>query len=184
MKAPVSVQDKITFINWLSNNYRFKCRRNKWMLDYFMTDIELLTKVHFVKDFKACQRGLIISSSISKELSLLYFKGKIVTDDAEKIFHDIRFNNTKPLYIQLNFQQQSEQHYISTVIENNFFTYKKENNNSIEKIFSSSIYNYKKSVLKDKIDISLKNKDKSSFLKLTKELNLLNENHLKASKNK
>lgn len=177
MKVPVSVQDKITFINWLSNNYTFKYRRNKWMLAYFMTDIELLTQIHFVRSFNTCQRGLIISSSPSKELSLLYFKGKIITKDAEKIFHDIRFNNTKPLFIQLNIQHPSDQHYISKVIENNILSYKKESNISPEKVLSTAFYNYKKSILTEKIDIALKNMDEPSFLKLTKKLKILNENY-------
>src|SRR5690625_2922447 len=90
MYTPISIQDKKEFIQWFLKHYELKQWETNYLLTYLTTHENLLTNMHFVKDVSDCPRAIVIASTCSAEPSFRYYKKQVVTDDAERSFHDIR----------------------------------------------------------------------------------------------
>ncbi len=65
--------------------------------------ISLLENIHFVEEAHYCPRAIVMSSVEHNGVPFRFYKGNIMTSDAEKSFHDLRLNPDESIYIQLNF---------------------------------------------------------------------------------
>lgn len=182
MITPISVQDKQTFIKWFLQHYKLKRRESKWILEYLVKHIAFLQNVHFVRDVKCCPKAIIISSSCSDGLPFLFYKKSIVTEDSEKLFHDMRLNQYEPLFIQLNFSNSIQNALYVAILEEN--PYLPEDAEEIQKdkdnaefILQHSLFESRKNKLKQKIDDALDHFDQITFNNLVKELEALELNH-------
>ncbi|WP_199690166.1 MULTISPECIES: ReoY family proteolytic degradation factor [Clostridia] len=178
--TPVSVEDKKSFIQWFLNHYQLKKRESVWILNYLMNHEELLSQLHFVREAKFCPRGIIMTSQCSSETAFRFYKNQLVTTDAEKSFHDIRLNKTEALYLQLNFKKSYQNAlYIAVLEENPFipdeYFITAQDKEIAHQLLEQSRYEFQKQALNKQIDQALDNMDEEAFLKLAKDLQLLEE---------
>ncbi|WP_078428486.1 ReoY family proteolytic degradation factor [Alkalihalobacterium alkalinitrilicum] len=119
MSSTISVYEKKEFLRWFLNAYQLKRRECAWLLNYLISDENLMEKVHFVERAEFCPKALIISTTDVDHVPFCFHKHKHVTMDAEKAFHDIRLNNTEEVYIQLNFSNaKTNPHYVAVLEDN------------------------------------------------------------------
>ncbi|WP_073004838.1 ReoY family proteolytic degradation factor [Virgibacillus chiguensis] len=187
MHTPVSVEDKKSFIRWFLNHYQLKKRESVWILNYLMNHDEILHHLHFVREAKFCPRGIIMTSQCSSETAFRFYKNQLVTTDAEKSFHDIRLNKTEALYLQLNFKKSYRSAlYIAVLEENPFipndYFITAQDKEVAQQLLDQSRYEFQKSFLNKQIDQALDCMNEEAFLKLTKELQMLEENFLNQPK--
>ncbi len=185
--TPVSVEDKKSFIRWFLNHYQLKKRESVWILNYLMNHDEILHHLHFVREAKFCPRGIIMTSQCSSETAFRFYKNQLVTTDAEKSFHDIRLNKTEALYLQLNFKRSYRSAlYIAVLEENPFipndYFITAQDKEVAQQLLDQSRYEFQKSFLNEQIDQALDSMNEEAFLKLTKELQMLEENFLNQPK--
>ncbi|OIJ14796.1 hypothetical protein BKP37_07405 [Anaerobacillus alkalilacustris] len=178
MSSTISVLEKKDFLKWFLNKYQLKRRECAWLLNYLMSDDQLMEKVHFVENAEYCPKSLIISANDVDCIPFSFHKRQHVTMDAEKSFHDIRLNKEEEIYIQLNFRDSKKiPQYIAVLEENPFVPIDKET----EKVYSlfadliidQASYQFEKKQLLKKIDESLDNGDKESFMFYSKKLSNL-----------
>ncbi|RFA37341.1 hypothetical protein CAI16_01875 [Virgibacillus dokdonensis] len=187
MHTPVSVEDKKSFIRWFLNHYQLKKRESVWILNYLMNHDEILHHLHFVREAKFCPRGIIMTSQCSSETAFRFYKNQLVTTDAEKSFHDIRLNKTEALYLQLNFKRSYRSAlYIAVLEENPFipndYFITAQDKEVAQQLLDQSRYEFQKNLLNEQIDQALDCMNEEAFLKLTKELQMLEENFLNQPK--
>ncbi|AUJ26416.1 hypothetical protein A21D_03382 [Virgibacillus dokdonensis] len=185
--TPVSVEDKKSFIRWFLNHYQLKKRESVWILNYLMNHDEILHHLHFVREAKFCPRGIIMTSQCSSETAFRFYKNQLVTTDAEKSFHDIRLNKTEALYLQLNFKRSYRSAlYIAVLEENPFipndYFITAQDKEVAQQLLDQSRYEFQRSFLNEQIDQALDCMNEEAFLKLTKELQMLEENFLNQPK--
>jgi uncharacterized protein YpiB (UPF0302 family) len=176
--TPVSVNEKKDFIRWFLNHYQLKRRECVWILNYLMSHDQLMEKVHFVDQAQYCPRGLVMSTHCIDKVPFRFYKENVMTTDAEKSFHDIRLNRDEEIYIQLNFNASNQAHQYVAVLEENPFMPKhlqiNETDRTIaEQILNASIERFQREKLLSLIDEALDKQDRSTFLKLTEQLNHL-----------
>ncbi|WP_284141298.1 MULTISPECIES: ReoY family proteolytic degradation factor [unclassified Virgibacillus] len=178
MQTPVSVKDKKSFIEWFLNNHQLKKRESVWILNYIINHDIILENIHFVRDAKFCPRSIIISTQCSNEIPFRFYKNHVVTNDAEKSFHDIRLNQQEALYIQLNFKNVKQNPLYVTVLEENpyipdEFLITKQDQEFAAQILDQTVYEFRKKHIIKAIDLALDNRDKEQFQLLTESLRQL-----------
>lgn len=179
MSTPVSVHEKKDFIRWFLNHYQLKRRECVWILNYLMSHDQLMEKVHFVDQAQYCPRGLIMSTHCVEEPPFKFYKGNVMTTDAEKSFHDIRLNRDEEIFIQLNFRSSRHSYQYVAVLEDNPFVPKHLQENEqdrllAEKFLEVSLKTFQKEKLLKEIDDALDRQDLDRFYQLTTELNRIN----------
>ncbi|WP_101844082.1 ReoY family proteolytic degradation factor [Halobacillus sp. Marseille-P3879] len=180
METPISVNEKKEFVRWFLNHYQLKKRESVWILNYLMNHESLLSSVCFVEDVKLCPRGMEITAQGVKDPPFRFYKGQVMTNDAEKSFHDLRMNQDEPIYIQMNFENAHQCSMYALVLEENPYLpkdhYVNENDREeAEQLLSISLLAFKKQQLEQKIDEVLQSGDQDQFKQLAEELNKVNE---------
>ncbi len=175
MSSAISILEKKDFLKWFLNNFQLKRRECAWLLNYLMSDDQLMEKVHFVENAEYCPKSLIISANDVDCIPFSFHKRQHVTMDAEKSFHDIRLNKEEEIYIQLNFKDAKKNpQYVAVLEDNPFIPIDKET----EKIYSlfadliidKAMFQFEKKQLTEKIDQALDSGDKESFIKYSNQL--------------
>lgn len=178
MTASVSVHEKRDFVKWLLRNYQLKRRESVWILNYLMSHEELLENVHFVEGVEHCPRGMMISTTSSSGAPFRFYKGTIVSADAEKSFHDMRLHPDQPMYIELKFPDKMRVPEFLAVLEDNPYVpmneeLKKMDQVTAEQMADTSIVQYRLQQLELQIDQALDAGDRTTFDSLSKEYQLL-----------
>ncbi|WP_209122608.1 ReoY family proteolytic degradation factor [Alkalihalobacillus sp. BA299] len=172
MSSTISVYEKKEFLRWFLNAYQLKRRECAWLLNYLISDENLMEKVHFVERAEFCPKALIISTTDVDHVPFSFHKQKHVTMDAEKAFHDIRLNNNEEVYIQLNFSNaKTNSHYVA-VLEDNPFVPDNEMATSdaiLAEIFlDKALASFREKQWYEEINEALDNRDEKTFNNLTK----------------
>ena len=82
----------------------------------------ILSNVHFVEGANFADRGLQISDlSVEGEPMKLFLQGKEFTD-TDQIFHEIRLNWKKPLYVECLFENAWQTREYLSILEDNPFS--------------------------------------------------------------
>lgn len=178
MQAPISIQDKKTFIEWFLNHYQLKKRESVWILNYLINHDNLLNNVHFIREAKFCPRGIIISTQCSDDAPFRFYKNHLVTTDAEKSFHDIRMNREEALYVQLSFRNSIQNASYVAVLEDNPFIPEdyyitESDGKNAKQLLEKVLYDHEKKKLQKAIDHSLDTSNYQMFMELTKKLHKL-----------
>lgn len=178
MYTSISIQDKKEFIQWFLKHYEVKQWETNYLLTYLTTHEDLLENLHFVKDVSYCPRAIIIGTTCSNEPSFRYYKEQVMTEDAEKSFHDIRLHQEIPIYIQLAFLHASTAIQHVAILEDNPFMAKDltditNNTVDIQYLLDRLLYDQNRDTLNVQIDQSLDENDYTKFMQLTEELKRL-----------
>lgn len=104
----VSVKEKKEFIRWFLKNYKVKRRECVWILEYLRTHETLLANVKFVDNAHEQKRAMVITTTCDESIPFRFFKGNLMSADAEKAFHDMRLHPDEPMYIQLNYSGKNK----------------------------------------------------------------------------
>lgn len=175
MYSQISIYEKKDFIKWFLKKYQLKQREAVWILTYLIENDELLIHTHFVNDAKYCPRAMVLTSTCSNQVPFLFFKGKIMTDNPDKLFHDIRLNPDETLYIQLNFKQAEQAPFYASILEDNpfapfYWQMRQQDQEISERLIEQFQFDHQKHLLESEIDEALDKKDEIKFLKLVREL--------------
>jgi uncharacterized protein YpiB (UPF0302 family) len=175
MASSVPTYEKKNFIKWFLKNYQLKRREGVWILNYLLTDDHLLEKVHFVEEAHYCPRAIVMSSVDSHGIPFRYYKGNVMTNDAEKSFHDLRMNGKDHVFIQLNFPNiPPHMNYIAVLEHNPHIPHQsvltEHDRLTAEAMLDDSLYQYQQQKIYDEIDAALDVGDKELFLQLSNKL--------------
>lgn len=178
MASSVPIIEKKTFIRWFLKNFQLKKREGVWILNYLLTEDALLKNVRFVEDAHYSERGIIMSSVDHDGVPFRYYRGKMMTQDAEKCFHDLRLNHKGEFFIQINFPNAySYINYIAVVERNPYLPNELPKNLHDEltmlQVVENSLYVQQETKLLQQIDEALDSGDKESFFQLSKTLETL-----------
>ncbi|MBE6183491.1 ReoY family proteolytic degradation factor [Heyndrickxia ginsengihumi] len=178
--TPVTVNEKKEFIRWFLNHYQLKRRESVWILNYLMSNDQLMEKVHFVDEAHHCPRGIVMSTHCVESAPFQFYREHIMTTDAEKSFHDLRLNRDEDIYIQLNFKSSQLSHHYAAVLEENPYMPTELHINDADRLVVDQFMRYsisnfhRKKILKE-IDKALDERNYELFLELTEKLNRLTE---------
>lgn len=172
MTAMVSVAAKKEFVRWFLKRYKLKRRECVWILNYLLSHEQLLENIHFTDEAHYCPRAMVISTTQSESIPFRFYKGNLMTADAEKSFHDLRLYEDEKMYVQLNFpNNHSCPNYASVREENPFlpsYLQVSETDRLIaERLVKESIASMTQEVLRKRIDEALDMNDKEGFITLS-----------------
>src|SRR6185437_1527823 len=119
MTAMIPVAAKKDFVRWFLKRYKLKRRECVWILNYLLSHEHLLQNVHFTDEAHYCPRAMVMSTTGSESIPFRFYRGNIMTADAEKSFHDLRLHPDEAMYIQLNFPKVPPSREYLTVLEEN-----------------------------------------------------------------
>lgn len=173
MTASISVGEKKQFVRWFLQSHKMKRRECIWILNYMLSNEELLEKTHFVEEAHYCPRAMVMSSTESKEIPFRFYKGNLMTADAEKSFHDLRLNPEEDLFLQLNFPNRPPSPLYISVLEENPYIPKNaavsdQDRILAEKILSESMAAFQEETVLKQIDDALDSNDRETFFELSK----------------
>lgn len=176
MTAMVPVAAKKDFVRWFLKRYKMKRRECVWILNYLLSHEHLLQNVHFTDEAHYCPRAMVMSTTGSESIPFRFYKGNLMTADAEKSFHDLRLHPEEKMYIQLNFPNHHLCPQYASVREENTFlpNYLQVNDNDrkiAEQFISESIASMTKEMLMKAVDEALDANDKERFILLSTMLN-------------
>ncbi|MCA0970357.1 ReoY family proteolytic degradation factor [Halobacillus litoralis] len=176
MQTPISVDEKKDFVRWFLNHFQLKKRESVWILNYLMNHESLLSSVHFVNEVKFCPRGMEISAQGVSDPPFRFYKGQVMTNDAEKSFHDLRMNKDEPVYIQMNFEKAQQCSKYALVLEENPYLPKDYYLNDRDKseanrLLSHSLLQHRLKQTETEIDLALVRGDRETFNDLCQALN-------------
>ncbi|MFB1080831.1 ReoY family proteolytic degradation factor [Jeotgalibacillus sp. JSM ZJ347] len=178
MAPSISADEKKDFIKWFLQHYQLKKRESVWIMNYLLSHEQLIENLHFVEDARYCPRGIVMSTACSEEVPFRFYKGQVMTTDAEKSFHDIRLHREEDLYVQLNFDSAYSSYQYAAVLEDNPYTPKesqlsKKEKELAEQFLTDSISANQRTQLMKEIDEALDRHDEDRFRQLTERLKSL-----------
>ncbi len=176
----VSVDAKKDFVRWFLKRYKLKRRECVWILNYLLSHETLLENVHFTDEAHYCPRAMVISTTKSESIPFRFYKGNLMTADAEKAFHDLRLYENDKMYIQLNFPKNNVCPDYASVREENpflpsYLQVSEADKKIAEQLVEESIESMTRDKLQKEIDEALDQNDKERFLML---VDLLNKTEL------
>lgn len=169
----IELKDKINFLDWVIVHSIFTRREAYWLLTYLKDHPAILENVHFVEHADKTPRGIIFEQSSHPDACFALYKHDEKVTDHEKIFHDIRLNWQKELYIEVKLATtQTNQLYMSILEDNPFAPWNKEMTQDLIQKVTNNIEELTTEQhvigLLNAIDEALDKDDMAMFLKLSK----------------
>lgn len=177
MEQTISIDDKRSFLKWFLRHYQLKNRECVWLLNYILSDNQMINILRFVDTITDCPRAMMISEKNTQDPPFLYRKGTVETSQPEKAFHDIRMDTTELIYVKLIFPDSSRSSEYVSVLEENPYALKQlhvQYGKVAEQLLQESMLNFQKEKLYQSIDQALEKGDKEQFQQLLAEWNKLN----------
>lgn len=180
MTSSISIKDKKIFVRWFLKNHQLKRREGVWILNYLLSNEELLENIHFVDEAHYCPRAIVMSTVDSSGIPFRFYKGNLMTSDAEKSFHDLRLNPKESMFIQLNFPNvPPHQFYLVVLEENPYMPYElyisEKDRLMAEQLLQNSMQAFQQEQLLQQIDEALDRGDKERFFELSSLLQALQQ---------
>lgn len=169
------IREKKAFFSWLVEHVRFKKREVYWMINYLVNHEAILKNVHLVEDAAQTPRGLVFTShDFDEEALQLHINGHHFTNP-EQIFHEIRLNWKKDLFVECIFPSSWNQAYYLGILEDNPFSswndqISRETKVEVQEFIEEQAHAGYLDRLYQEIDRALEAHDKERFEELTKAL--------------
>ena len=176
MTAMIPVAAKEDFVRWFLKRYKLKRRECVWILNYLLSHEQLLQNVHFTDEAHYCPRAMVISTTNSESIPFRFYKGNLMTADAEKSFHDLRLHPEEKMYIQLNFPNSHACPQYAMVREENPYLpddlqVSERDRKIAEQLLEESAATMSLEMLMRRVDEALDENDRERFLVLSSMLN-------------
>ena len=170
-----TLDDKIAFLHEVANEYLFGRREVYWVLNYLETHPAILENVVFVEHADKTTRGLKIISDINEKDPMTLYLFDMTFIDPEQIFHEMRKNWKKELYIEIILPNSNELSSYLAVLEDNPFNswndaISSEDEASVDKAIESVLSDFSKENLLKQIDEALEMNDSALFKELSERL--------------
>ncbi|HLR71890.1 MAG TPA: YpiB family protein [Pseudogracilibacillus sp.] len=174
MQVPVSIQTKKLFLQWFISHYKMKNEEIIWLFEDLLENERALFYLHFVQDITYCPKGIIISTQALNNLSFLFFKGHVQTNDVYTAYHELHLYDEEACYIQINLPIHEQNYLFEAVLEEEFLF--REN----DKITAEHLLNHlegegEKRLFKQEINKALDELDYNRFLYYSNRLKDLND---------
>lgn len=157
----VTTEEKKNFIRHVLKTYQMKRRECVWILNYILGNDELLERVEFVQEASKFDKGIVMGTVDGGSIAFRYYKGHIMTADAEKSFNDLRTSKDK-FYIEINYPNfESCPHFRAVELEKVSDTLLPSTERLLEELKMFHMEHY--------INEALDNNDRELFQKLTAE---------------
>lgn len=174
----VPLHDKKVFIKWFLKNFQLKRREGVWILNYLLSNDELLENIHFVDEAHYCPRAIVMSTVDTTSIPFRFYKENIMTSDAEKSFHDLRMNIEDAMYMQLNFPSiPPEPVYLAVLEENPYMPadmmISEKDRLAAKSLLENSMLEFQEQQILKEIDEALDAGDKERFFELSSLLHAL-----------
>ncbi len=171
----VNVDEKKAFIAWLNDHVDFGRREIYWILNYLMNHSAILSKVTFVEHASKTPRGVRISQAGFETEGLeLYLNGRTFTD-SEQVFHELRMNWKKELFMEIAFENAwDSSEYLAVLADNPFYSWNDTVDADVEQSVLAALENEQKSkeldTLYQEINRALEAGNQAEFERLTNNL--------------
>lgn len=119
MEQAVTIQQKKSFLKWLTNNHKFRVRESLWILDYLYNHESMLGKTHFVEEVEQTPRGIYMSVAGVDEADFVFYKNGRSYNDPVQAFHEVRLNWSSELFLEIAFTDAWQSTEYLTVLEDN-----------------------------------------------------------------
>jgi len=173
----VPLNEKKAFIRWFLKNFQLKRREGVWILNYLLSNDDLLEHVHFVDEAHYCPRAIVMSTVDTTSIPFRFYKDNIMTSDAEKAFHDLRLNTSEEIYFQLNFPSIPPDPLYLAVLEENPYVPElfipEKDRIAAQQLLENSVLAFQEQLLLKQIDEALDAGDKERFFELSNLLQAL-----------
>jgi len=162
------------FLQWFLKKYELKKRECAWLLTYLLSDDDLIENVRFVDELPTHnQRAMFMSTKCVNDHAFRFMKGKLVTTDVERAFHDIRLHPEEDILIMLSFNQSETCAEYAAVREVDPMERYNVTSNSwysllAEMVLDEAIERFQKEKLYQQINQSLEENDRERFLQLSR----------------
>lgn len=181
MTATVSITNKKEFVRWFLEHYQLKRRESIWILNYLLGQDELLDNIHFTDEVEYCPRAIVMSTVEMESVPFQFYKGNVMTIDAEKSFHDLRLQKNEKMYVQLEFPNSNTCPLYASVREENPYVPQElrvsaTDKKIAEQLIEKSVTKINRAMLQQAIDRSLDQQDEKSFIYYTTLLQELDNN--------
>lgn len=170
------VEEKKEFIVWLNEHVDFGRREVYWILNYLVNHSAILSKVSFVEHADKTPRGIRISQiGLEPEGLELYLDGRTFTD-SEQVFHELRMNWKKELFIEIRFNDSwDSEEYLAVLEDNPFYSWNDTVDSEVEQSVNRALAEEQKASelvkLYQEIDQALESGNQEEFKRLTSSLN-------------
>ncbi|WP_342512207.1 ReoY family proteolytic degradation factor [Sporosarcina sp. FSL K6-1522] len=176
MTAMIPVAAKKDFVRWFLKRYKLKRRECVWILNYLLSHEQLLQNVHFTDEAHYCPRAMVMSITDSDSIPFRFYKGNLMTADAEKSFHDLRLHPDEKMYIQLNFPNSHACPQYASVREENpylpsYLQVSARDKKIAAQLLEESVSTVTMELLMKRVDEALDANDREQFIALSAMLN-------------
>jgi uncharacterized protein YpiB (UPF0302 family) len=174
MNFIITIAEKKSFLEWFLRSYELQKREGAWLLTYLMSDDLLLDRVRFVDEMvNQHTRSLFLSTKCVNDIPFRFTKGKLVTTDVERAFHDIRLNGDEDILVKLSYKHSESCPEYAAVREVDPMEKYNVTSNSwysllAEMVLDEAVEKFEKEMLYDQINQSLENNDRDRFLNLSR----------------
>lgn len=181
MKNKITVEDKKQFLYWFISHHTLANRQVIWILNHIYQHHVMLEKVHFVEHAEKAPRGMIVNTiDIEADQDFSYIRRDKVYHSTEVALHEVKFDWSTPLYIEVNFVDQMRSPEYLRVLEDNPFydwnqTVPEELQDFITLQLKKTRLAHQLKRIDAEIDRALETNDKAGFMKLTTEKQALEE---------
>jgi len=172
----VSCLEKRNFLTSFLQNYRLKHPDARFVLNYLLQHNHLLEIVHFTEKDQKSSRWLIISTMMSEEEGLVFYRRGQKSTSLATIMGDLALHLNEPLYLTLHFPGKTRNFSYLRLIDHRAFEnvrrheYNEKMAKAAEQVLDEALKRHDVSILKMQIDQALDRKDVALFQKLTEEL--------------
>lgn len=169
MHISVSIQDKKDFLKWFIQHHNIEAHEMNWFLEELIDDERALFYVHFVQDIQYCPKGIVITTTETEDVSFLFFKGNVQTEDVYTAYHELQLYQDEAIYVQMNFPQRTKNRLYQTVLEDDVSFYQ-QTKAVTEKLLAHSLLVGRKNFLEQEINKALENLDYEKFMMYSSQL--------------
>lgn len=155
-------QRKREFLKWLLNNYHHENPSVDYLLNYLMTQPDIISIISFSDKVKDTPRGIYISFQNNDKQSFVYYKDHLKYTSSDQAFHDLRFSHRfadDVFYIEVDIPDMYQKLYYFDVFDEN--PYKKNQANDLNEELDNKLNEISHStgikMLKQEIDRALDN---------------------------
>lgn len=123
-------QRKRKFLQWLLSSYKHVNPSVTYLLNFLMTQPNLIDTIAFSEHVKYAPRGIYISYQQNTAVPFVYFKEKLSYTLSEQAFHDLRLNqqfSNETFYLEVNIPDYFQQLYALDLFVENPFAPEDEN---------------------------------------------------------
>ena len=169
MTIPVSIEQKRTFLYWFMYHHKVKAHDLDWFLNDVLEDDHALAQLHFVDDITDCPKGIIITSHLNDQISFIFFKHQVKTNNVYTAYHEMNLYKDESLFIQVNFPFCTHNELYQSVIEDNMEV-KSAILESTEEILQQTIQQSREEFLEKEINEALEQKNYEAFMYYSSQL--------------